>query len=281
MTIPGAISRSQMQRRRIRYAAGIAIGGLLIYWLANRFEENLAPTSYFSGYLMMGIVSFLAAYNARKKLSIIPRLGSSSQWMQLHIYVGLLSAVAFGIHVSWRFPNGVLERTLALAFASTFFSGVYGLVISRAIPRKLTMLRAQVIYEQIPVLKHQLIVAANRLFSDDRESNPTLERFYVNRVAAFLMLPRSMTFALQPSNRECRRLVDDITAMDRYLSPDDRERSRSLMQIVREKDDLDYQWALQSRLKYWLFLHIGLTYSLLLLAVVHGIMAQAFGGGMR
>ena len=37
--------------------------------------------------------------------------------------------------------------------------------------------------------------------------------------------------------------------------------------------------ARQGLLKTWLFAHIGLTYALVVLAVLHGLLALAFRGG--
>jgi hypothetical protein len=245
------------------------------------YEDNLRNAAWPTGYVLMGMILFLAAFNVRKKLSFLPMLGSASTWMQLHIYIGILSGFLFGVHVSWRVPNGPFEMLLASLFGLTFFSGCYGLIITRLLPKKIASLREQFIYERIPELKRRIALSAHRLVSGVETQNETLFRFYINRVAAFLNRPRSLAFNINPSNRECRRLVDDIAAMDRYLSPPEREISRTLMQYVREKDDFDYSWALQSRLKYWLFLHIALTFSLLVLMAFHVVMAHAFGGGVR
>jgi len=51
--------------------------------------------------------------------------------------------------------------------------------------------------------------------------------------------------------------------------------------LVRQKDGLDYHYALQLVLKGWLFTHIPLTYSLLLLTLVHVVLVFAFSGGAR
>ena len=44
------------------------------------------------------------------------------------------------------------------------------------------------------------------------------------------------------------------------------------------KDDLDYQYAMQATLKYWLFLHVPLTYSLLVFILSHMVLVFAFSG---
>ena len=73
----------------------------------------------------------------------------------------------------------------------------------------------------------------------------------------------------------------ELKGLDRYLEKDQRSVNQQLTKFVHQKDDLDYHYAIQGRLKLWLFVHIGLTYGLLAAAVMHGIMAHAFGGGLR
>ena len=46
------------------------------------------------------------------------------------------------------------------------------------------------------------------------------------------------------------------------------------------KDDLDYQWARQMLLKGWLFIHIPLTFSLLVLVALHIFVVYGFRGNL-
>jgi hypothetical protein len=50
---------------------------------------------------------------------------------------------------------------------------------------------------------------------------------------------------------------------------------------VRQKDGLDYHQALQFMLRGWLFIHIPLTYSLMIFSVMHIVLVYAFSGGAR
>ena len=187
----------------------------------------------------------------------------------------------FGVHIGWEIPNGQFEGLLAFVFVATYANGIYGLAISRFLPRRLAALRTQVIFEQIPMRRGHLVAKVQTLLDQIPPGSETLKRFYINRVAEFFQQPRSIRFFLAPSARDSRRLIDDLISLDRYLSAVDRDVARQLMQMIREKDDLDYHWAIQSRLKYWLFAHIALTCSLLILGALHGVLAQAFAGGVR
>ena len=70
--------------------------------------------------------------------------------MQLHIYVGWSTFVVFGFHIGWKTPNGYLEGFLALLYLVVALSGVYGLFITRLVPKRLTAIGEEVVFERIP-----------------------------------------------------------------------------------------------------------------------------------
>jgi peptidoglycan biosynthesis protein MviN/MurJ (putative lipid II flippase) len=61
----------------------------------------------------------------------------------------------------------------------------------------------------------------------------------------------------------------------------DREKIEKLAQLVRQKDGLDYHRALQLALRLWLFIHIPLTYGLMVFTVLHVVLVFGFSGGAR
>ena len=275
------IQRTKFWSRRIKGLAATICLLMGLAWIVRYLDQNLYDSSWFTGYVMFGAVIFLAAFHWRKKLSFLPALGSASAWMQVHIYVGLSTFFIFGFHVHWTIPNGPLEQVLAVVYLAVAFSGVYGLYLTRVLPKRLAMVKRQVVYEQIPRLRFELCDRARKAVLEGDGTDETLARFYVNHVAEFLERPRGFAFAMNPSGRKCKRLISELIGLDRYLSQPHRETSRSLMQLVREKDDLDYHHALQSRLKIWLVGHIATTYSLLTFAVMHALLVHAYAGGWR
>ena len=227
----------------------------------------------------MGSFVILTGLGIRKRLSFLPALGSTNFWMQVHLYVGLATFAMFALHVGWKIPDGWLECTLAALFFIVGGSGIYGAVITRRYPAKLTSLGGEVIFERIPLLRAQLAGRARTLVLQSSLHTDVLGRFYVNQLADFLERPRNLGYLLAPSGHRKRQLVTEIADLDRYLSDDQREVGRELSELVEERDKLDYHYALQGRLKIWLFVHIGFTYSLLLLSLLHLILAHAFAGG--
>ena len=264
--------------RRKKYALITVAAVLLIAGLVWLLQSRLLNSSFFTGYIFIGSLFFLTGLNMRKRLSFLPRIGSASFWMQLHIYVGLSTFAMFAMHVKWRVPDGGLEIFLSCLYFFVALSGVYGLYVTRILPKRLTAINEEIIFERIPAFRQRLAAQARAIALEACETSEVLAKFYTNRLIYFFERPRSLAYMVSPSGSKRRQLVGEIEALDRFLGEDQRAASRELAGLVRQKDDLDFHRAIQGRLKIWLFAHIGVTYSLLVVAVVHGIMAHAFSG---
>ncbi len=271
-----------LRRQRHALALVLTVIAAAGTWLAVALQEaSLWQSGYSTGWVLLGCLFFLAAYNLRKKIPCLPLAGTSRWWMQLHIYVALFSIAVFAMHIGWAMPDGGFEQLLAGLYVLVAGSGVYGLYATRTVPRRLTATGYEVIFEQIPGRRRHLARQARTLVLDTVAGTDVLARHYVNQLVHFMERPRSLAYNASPSLRRSRLLVEEIHQLDRYLTGAQRQASRDLAALVREKEDLDYHWALQGRLKLWLFLHIGLTYGLLVCAVLHGILAHSFAGGLR
>ena len=251
------------------------LAGLILFQL----KQHLVHDAMVSGYVLLGAIIFLTLFNLRKRLTFLPSIGSAATWMQLHIYVGLSTFFIFGFHVAWHVPNGWFECSLAALYLTVALSGVYGLVITRILPKRLTAIGNEVIYEQIPALRLQLAQQVRQLALAKDQSNDVVSRYYLHKLLPFFEKPRSLAYLAFPSGRRKRMLLQGIDGLKRYLDKDSRSQTESLAFYVRQKDDLDYQEAVQGRLKIWMFLHVGFTYSLLIVSILHAILVHAFIGG--
>jgi hypothetical protein len=267
-------------RRRVRNTT-ITLLALAIVWMVVRLQERtLGSPTFTTGYLLLSAVLFLAAYNIRKKLPFLP-LGSSAAWLQWHLYVGMGSAGLFALHAGATWPNGALETSLATVYLLTFGSGLVGLYLTRAIPRQLARVGAEVIYERIPAFRRQVAIQANEsvLSAVAASGATTLADFYTSRLYDFIQRPRGAAYLLWPTTALRKALMRELHDVRRYLSDQEQAACERLFALVRRKDDLDFQDARQKLLKLWLFAHIALTCMLVLLALVHGLVAHAFHGG--
>jgi hypothetical protein len=271
--------RSFVRRRLI--GAGVALAALGGVWLlAERLRVRLESPSFFTGWLLLGSLGFLALFQVRKKLPA-PPLGTAAAWMQVHIYTGLATAGLYLIHTPRFWPNGVLESSLAALYWMTFTSGVIGLYWTRTLPRRLSRLGHEFIYERIAAERGRLREQAHAAVLTGVRSGgeTTLGELYNARLHDFFSTHRGWLYRFYPNSKLRKLLLAELTDATRYLSDSERKTAEKLFALVRERDDLDYSEALQWRLKAWLFVHIALTYPLLLAAGLHAWTAHLFYGG--
>ncbi|MDB6037934.1 MAG: hypothetical protein JWM99_1775 [Verrucomicrobiales bacterium] len=244
------------------------------------FDRLLPRFAFISGWLLFAIMVILAGYNVWKKLPFLP-LGSSEGWLQFHIYSGLFSVTVYLIHTRFHWPAGVFEQTLALFYSLVTITGIFGLFISRTFPKRLTARGGEVIYEQIPFVCRKLKerVESLALNSTRDVQTSTIAQFYVTHLADFFSTPRNRFYHIVESRNPLNQLQAKITEVNRFLNEPERVLMEKIGDFVRQKDGLDYHYALQSTLKLWLFTHIPLTYGLMLLSVLHIVFVYAFSGG--
>jgi len=268
--------------RRLRNGALLAGAALLVLAAYAVLAVSLRSVNLCTGWLLAALIVLLAGYNLFKKVPFLP-LGASAAWLQFHIYVGLLTIVVFAVHAAASFPFGPLGWLLAGLYAGVAGSGVLGLMMSRAFPATLRARGDEVIYERIPILRRQLQLQAEELVvtAAARSHSPFVADFYADRLAPFFAAPRNFWRHVAHSAGTRHDLLTELDAQARFLNEDERAVLRQLRTLVETKDDLDCQHALQAMLKYWLFVHIPLTYSLLLFTAFHVLVIYAYSGVSR
>jgi hypothetical protein len=273
---------SRHLRRRI-LGAGIVLtlSAYLVFkyetdWLANPHAV------YVTGWGLLTLMVYLTVFNVRKKFSFLP-LVSTRTWMQVHSYVGLVTAVVFLMHAQWRVPTGRLESILAALFVAVTVTGLLGWWISRVIPSRMTAVGGEVPFDEIPVARRALRKKAEALVVQaiPTAKASTLAEFYAGRLADFFAGPANFQAHLFGSRRPLNRLLGQMAEVNRFLGADEKKSLEQLTLLVRQKDALDFHRASHTVLKGWLFVHIPLTYGLLVFSVAHIVVVYAFSGGRR
>ena len=254
----------------------------LCVWLQSNYADTIPGFVYLSGWALLAVMLLLTLYNGRKKIPFLPLL-SSETWLQVHIYAGLLTGVLFAIHVSYRIPTGWFEGTLAWLYALVMLSGFFGLFISRTIPKRLTTRGGEVLFERIPAIRRSLQEQAETLAlkSVPDVKSTVIADFYVRELKDFFDGPKNFIPHWFEISSPLNRLMNKINDVNRYLNDKERETLGQIAALVRQKDGLDYHGSLQAMLKLWLFVHIPLTYSLLLFTFAHVVLVFAFSGGVK
>jgi hypothetical protein len=249
-------------------------------WAHRRFHHALPDYAYLTGWVLFAAMLVLTFFNARKKLPFLS-LGKAETWLQIHIYLGFFTVVLFLIHLNFRLPHCWFEITLAWLFTLVSASGVVGLIFSRTLPRRLATRGGEVIFEKIPALRHALKTEAENLALGADAKSIVVAEFYTKRLAAFFSGPKNLWLHLAESRRPVSALLAELEDLRRFANETERGKIEKLTALVRQKDGLDYHRALQLALKLWLFIHIPLTYGLLIFTALHIVLVFGFSGGAR
>jgi hypothetical protein len=240
---------------------------------------SLRESALYSGFVLLAVVLGLTLFNSRKKLPFLP-LVRASTWLQIHIYAGYFCFFIFLLHLNFSRPRGALNGTLAVIFCLVVFSGFFGIFISRLLPSRLTLSGEPLIYERIPAYRHQIEEKVEQLIRKaeiDTESS-TFGDFYLSELRPFFRDAPSAFGALGGIDRRVDRLLNELTALDRYLNDAEKLVATEVRDWIETAQNVHFQYAAQRLLKLWLFVHIPFTYSLVLLAFVHGALALIYSG---
>jgi hypothetical protein len=253
---------------------------VIVTQVAKIYHGYLPRHAYITGWLLLSLMLVLTLYNGRKKIPFLPLL-SSRDWLQFHLYAGWFTLLLFLFHIRLRVPTGRFEMTLAILYLVVMVSGIVGFFISRTFPRRLTTRGGEVIFEMIPVVRRNLHQRAEDLAmkSIPEVQASTVADFYCAELLPFFSRPKNLLSHLFEIRGPFNDLLKKIEDLNRFLNERERNVMRQIADLARQKDGLDYHHSLQLALKLWLFVHIPLTYSLLIFSFLHLVLVYAFSGG--
>ena len=265
-------------RRQVALATTITalLGVAATVWI---LESRLAHTSFFTGALLLGSVLFLSLLGVRKRLPVIPLL-TASTWTQVHIYTGLFCCGVYLLHVPNLIGGGIFESGLSIVFLLVTASGLYGIVASRTYPRRLTAVEGQYRFDQIDWHRCEIAETANQVL--DQTAEPTsanvLKSYFRNELDPFFQSGPSLAYVAFPTGRRRQRLLNGLRELDRYIESEGRRAAGRIAALIRRRDDLDYQYALQLRLRAWVCFHSLASVALLAGGAAHAVIAWRFSG---
>ncbi len=254
----------------------------LVFWAASIFDVALNYRAFYSGWLLFGLLLAMFLLTLRKKILAARRLLKVSFWMQLHVYVGLLAVVVFLLHAGGSFPDGTVKRIVYLLFVTEAVSGVLGLFINRTMPVGLDRNGPMVLYHEIDSKRQQVLSEVESLVEKslaEHDSN-LIAVFFRRSLLPFLIKPRHVWAHVLQLPNTLHALNREFIDLQHFLNEEEQGILNRIQVLVIEKDRLDYQYAGQSLLKYWLFVHVPVSYSLLLFIALHVLVVYAYIGGV-
>lgn len=275
------MTRVRLALRRTLLLVALAAASLGTWGAFQSFHASRPHLVYLTGWFLLGLMLVLTLFNVRKKLPFLPLL-SARLWLQVHLYLGLFTGLVFLLHLR-HWPQGVFDASLALLFLGVTLSGIVGWWLSRALPKRLTAAGGEVPFERIPLIRRALQLQAEQLVLGGvgPARSTTLADFYAERLSDFFSRPANLGDHLFGSRRALNHLLGQIAEVDHFLSPPEKKTAAELIELVRQKDGLDFHRATQLVLKGWLFVHVPLTYALLVFSGAHVLIVYAYSGGAR
>jgi len=270
-----------IMQRIFRNSLILAVAVVVFYVIDWLYGTSLRDPKFLDGWILFAGILFLALYNVRKKLAMLP-LGRAAIWLQFHLYVGYFVVAVFLVHTKFSLPGGMLEWAMWSMFIIVSLSGIAGAYLSRMIPARLEMHSERVIFERIPAYRAGLAeeVEALAIDSVNQAGSLTISNLYVNTLHEFFRRPRNFLLHLRNSRRALTRIQGEIDNLRQYLDAAGKENLSKIKDLVQAKDNLDYHYAHQGVLKAWLFFHIPATYGLIVLMVAHVAIVYAYSSGV-
>ncbi len=223
------------------------------------------------GALALAAILVLLFFGVRKR-RYKSRWGRLETWLQIHVYLGLLSFVLVLLHTGFRFHDKVAISAF-LVLTAVVLSGIWGALLYRQVPRLLSEVETNLPPDKISEQLNQLARAMARLAAE--RSAPFRE---VHRALLAEALPRGLAgWRILRGRRHDRGDREGgeaaWTGLLARVGREEQEDLRRLLVFARQHRALHRRFVAQQRyknlLEVWLFLHIPLSIALLALVAAH------------
>ena len=264
-------------------------GGL--FWLVWIYGNGLRDPRYLDGWVLAGgMLMQLYFHIAIKTASLTPK--SAMRWRKIHIFLGYVLVAAFVSHSDFSLPDTGFEWALWASFVLVTLSGIFGAYLAWSLKAK-RRIDEGVSYDRIPTLCAELARAVDAAVAETEPGaaqialpglpalphDAWIKDLYADHLRGFFQGPRNFTSHLIGSQRPLKRLTGEIDNLSRYVDQQGREKLAALKTLVIEKDRLDFARVYLGLTRAWLFVHVPVTYALIVLSVLHILVAYAFSSG--
>ncbi len=259
-----------------------------LFWLVWIYGNGLRDPRYLDGWVLAGGMSVQLYFHiAIKTARLSPK--SVMRWRKIHIFVGYLLIAAFISHLDFSWPDTAFEWALWAAFVLVALSGVFGTYLAWSLQAK-RALDERVGYDRIPARRAELArdvhaavamtdPAAAAIGLPAQPHDAWIMDLYTTRLRDFFQGQRNVTAHLVGSQHHLKRLTDEIDNLSRYVDNPNQDKLAAIKNLVVEKDQLDFSSVHHALTKGWLLVHVPVTYSLIVLSVLHIVVVYAFSSG--
>ena len=258
-------------------------------------RENFGatPLGLIYGTVALLIFLFAALLGWRRNNQTVP-VGRIQVWLRAHIWLTIFTIPLVVFHSGFHW-GGPMTQALVGLYVFVMASGFWGLALQNIVPRLMrNYLPEEVVFEQIPYIRSQLIVQAEAIreelanHSDDpghatlhgEGGAATLAASHAAAVKTAVHFIDTDALPYLKSPRRTRLTLGDKDTSDNqfrlmklqvaeFIQPV----LENLQGLCDEKRRLDFQTRLHYWLHGWLIVHAPAALLLIVLTVVHAIVA--------
>jgi len=261
-------------------------------------DPGSTPLGLIYGSVALAIFIFAALLGARRNLPTLP-FGPIKAWLRAHIWLTIFTIPLVIFHCGYLAGGAMTEILLGL-YILVMVSGFWGLFLQNVLPRFMRAeLAREVIFEQIPYVRTQLIAQAEKIRDDLSRKQETLvpaghadagsatapvvdtgaatARMAIKRFADQEVLPYLASENVGRSNLRTQDISDGQFRLLQLQLPDQLYGPLAeLKDLCDEKRRLDLQIRLHYWLHGWLIFHAPASILLVFLTIVHAIVATLY-----
>ena len=262
------IPRSGPTWRTIFVILLVGTTALYVYYARGGYMHGGSRIGIAYGIAGSALILLLAAFGIRKR-AYRSRFGTVEQWMQSHIWLGILEAVVLVLHTGFRFNDGIAVATLALV-GIVVLSGIAGAILYVSVPRLLTEVESNLTLDEINDQLNQM--------------GRSMARIASGKTAPFQKIYTELMRELRPGwlagwrllltrRRGKAQKTGDWSNLIGLVGKDEQEELRQMLVVSRQRKELLQRLIFQQRyknvLEAWLYLHVPFTIAAMIFAVVH------------
>ena len=254
--------------RRITLFLFIAFSASYVWYSRREYTHGGSTMGLFYGIAGTLLILLLAYFGIRKR-SYRSTFGTLEQWLQSHIYLGVLVLVVLLFHSGGRFNDSVAVITLILV-AIVVFSGIFGAILYASVPRILTEVESDLTAEEMSEQINQMAKSMARIASG---KSPSFQRIYEEMIRESRPGFVAGWRLLFSGKRNKKSAPGEWSKLVGLVGPDEQEELKQMLVASRQRRELllrlIYQQKYKNILEAWLYIHVPFTIALLLFAVVH------------
>ncbi len=258
-------------------------------WLVTIYGNALRDPRYLDGWILAGLMAFQLLFHiAVKTARLSPK--SVMRWRRVHIFLGYVLIGVFISHMNVSLPDTGLEWALFAGLASVTLSGIFGTYLASS--KRAGRVRAVAGGEdQIAARRVELAHAVHSLVTKS-EAGPAdavlpappfqawISDLHTSHLKDHFGGRRAIFAHLFGSERPLTRVTDEIDSLSRFVDRQHQDKLDTIKTLAIEKYRLDFSSAQIALTHGWLYLHIPITYSLIVLSILHIVVVYAFASGV-